>query len=129
MDGFHLVDGPIQPESYLPALQDEGFGAQVTFAGVVRRMEGETELSAIDYEAYAGMARTQADALLAEAQERYGPLAAVVVHRTGVVPVGEMAIWIGVATGHRAEAFEAARYLIDELKARVPIWKRDHRPR
>ena len=128
MESFHLVDGPIDPDRHLPDLADEAFGAVVTFAGVVRRHEGEVALRAIDYEAYAAMARREARALLQEAHERFGPLLAVVVHRTGEVPVGEAAVWIGVATGHRAEAFDAARFLIDELKARVPIWKRNHLP-
>ena len=109
-------------------LGGEEWGAVVTFAGVVRRTEGDARLRAIDYEAYAGMADKLLAQLLEEAHARWGEFEATVAHRTGEVAVGEPSVWIGVAAGHRAEAFEVARYLIDELKARVPIWKREHLP-
>ena len=104
------------------------FGAVVSFAGIVRRREGETALRAIDYEAYAPMARKALSGLLEEAHERWSGFQALLAHRTGEVEVGEASVVIVVATGHREEAFTICRWFIDELKARVPIWKREHLP-
>jgi molybdopterin synthase catalytic subunit len=74
------------------------------------------------------MAERAIAAILESAHARWPRFSAVVAHRTGVVPVGETSVWIAVAAGHRAEAFEVARHLIDEVKASVPIWKREHLP-
>lgn len=105
-----------------PGVDDEA-GAFVTFSGIVRRREGERSIDALDYSHYAGMAERELQALVEEARRRW-PLRAVgVVHRVGRVPVGEPSVVVAVSAGHRAEAFEAARFLIDTLKLRVPIWK------
>ena len=103
--------------------EDEEAGALVTFSGIVRRLEKGAAISALDYEHYAGMAEKEIGRLVEEARRRW-PLRRVgVVHRIGRVPVAEPSVIIAVSAGHRAEAFEAARWLIDELKKSVPIWK------
>lgn len=108
----------------LVAAGDVEVGAVVTFSGVVRPTEGDRTIPALDYEAYATMAGGQMRALVAEARSRW-PLARVgLEHRVGRVPAGRASVLVAVGAGHRAEAFEAARWLIDELKAKVPIWKR-----
>jgi molybdopterin synthase catalytic subunit len=125
---LHFCDGPIDQQALAASLPSGQAGAVVTFAGVVRDLEDGVPLRAIDYEAYEPMARAALDELLRDASARWPLLRAVIAHRTGVVPVGEASVWIGVATPHRAEAFDAARFLIDGLKSRAAIWKRAHLP-
>lgn len=103
-------------------------GAVVTFSGVVRAGENGARIGWLDYECYPAMAEKEARAIVEEAARRWALRGAVVLHRTGRVPAGEASVVVAVAAGHRAEAFEAARYLIDELKKRVPIWKAAPQP-
>lgn len=127
-DEVILSEGPLDEAALRARVGGEEYGAVVSFAGVVRRSEGGARLRAIDYEAYGPMARKGLAGLLDEAHERWSAFQAVLAHRTGEVEVGEPSVVIVVATGHREEAFEICRWFIDELKARVPIWKRDHLP-
>ena len=102
----------------------EGMGAAVVFHGIVRAQEGDTTISAIDYEAFDDMACHQFE-LIFEEIDRQWPIESVrVVHRIGVVPVNEASLWIEVIAPHRAEAFAACQFLIDQMKQRVPIWKK-----
>ena len=102
----------------------EGMGAAVVFHGIVRAQEGDTTISAIDYEAFDRMACHQFE-LIFEEIDRQWPIESVrVVHRIGVVPVNEASLWIEVIAPHRAEAFAACQFLIDQMKQRVPIWKK-----
>lgn len=121
-----LTEEPLDETALRAALGAEHDGAVVTFAGTVRRLEGSRALSGIVYQAYESMAHQELTRLLDDAHARWPRFRASVAHRVGFVPVGEASVWIGVAAPHRAEAFEVARFLIDELKARVPIWKKDH---
>ena len=101
-----------------------GMGAVVHFLGVVRGSEEGASIEAIDYTAFVPMAEVQFRKLLDEAARRW-PLESVrVVHRLGVVRVGEPSLWMEVVSPHRAEAFDACRWIIDEMKRVVPIWKR-----
>lgn len=106
-----------------PGDEAEG-GALVTFSGIVRATEGQDRIAHLDYEAYESMALGQMKALVVRARERWPLLRVGLVHRTGAVPAAEASVLVAVLAGHRAEAFEAARFLIDELKKSVPIWKR-----
>jgi molybdopterin synthase catalytic subunit len=98
---------------------DPGAGAIVTFQGVTR------EVASLDYEAYREMAEVRIAAILADAVERHGLLAAAAEHRVGRVPRGEPGVVVAVAAGHRGEAFDGAREAIDRIKAEAPIWKRE----
>jgi len=101
-----------------------GMGAVVVFHGVVRAQEGDTTISAIDYESFDDMACHQFE-LIFEEIDRQLPIESVrVVHRVGVVTVNEPSLWIEIIAPHRAEAFEACQFLIDQMKQRVPIWKK-----
>jgi len=101
-----------------------GMGAAISFAGVVRGIEDGTPIAAIDYTAFVPMAEVQFQKLFDEAAIRW-PLESVrLVHRLGVVRVGEASLWIEVVSPHRGEAFSACQWLIDEMKRVVPIWKR-----
>ena len=102
----------------------DGMGAVVTFHGVVRGEENGAPITAINYEANEPMAQHQFE-LIFEAMEKQWPLESVrLIHRLGVVPVNESSLWVEVVAAHRAEAFAACRFLIDEMKQKVPIWKR-----
>jgi molybdopterin synthase catalytic subunit len=107
-------------------LDRPGNGGVVVFAGRVRpdRRRGAT-VRALDYEADRGPALRALRELEREARRRFGARDVVLWHRVGRVPVGAVAVVVGVACAHRAEAFEAARFLIDRLKATVPIWKEE----
>ena len=99
-------------------------GAALIFHGVVRAQEGEATIAAIDYEAFDDMACHQFE-LIFEEIDRQWPIESVrVVHRVGVVPVNEPSLWVELIAPHRAEAFQACQFLINEMKQRVPIWKR-----
>ena len=102
----------------------KGMGAVIYFSGVVREIEGNAHITAIDYEAHEVMARHQF-ALIFDAVEKSWPVESVrLVHRLGVVPVNEPSLWVEVTAPHRAEAFDACQFLIDEMKQKVPIWKK-----
>ena len=102
----------------------KGMGAVIYFSGVGREIEGTAPITAIDYEAHEEMARHQF-ALIFDAVEKSWPVESVrLVHRLGVVPVNEPSLWVEVTAPHRAEAFDACQFLIDEMKQKVPIWKK-----
>lgn len=98
-------------------------GALVTFSGMVRATEGRGIIDHLRYEHYEGMAQKEIGKLIGEARERWPIRRVAVFHRSGSVPVTEASVIVAVSAGHRVEAFEAARFLIDELKTKVPIWK------
>ncbi len=119
-DELLITDQPIGDPG--PVATD--VGAVVVFWGVVRGQEDGQPIRALDYTAYGAMAEHQLRKLLADCRQRW-PLKRIrVVHRLGVVPVGEPSLLVRVEAGHRQEAFAAAQFIIDELKQKVPIWKR-----
>ena len=102
----------------------DGMGAVVTFAGVVRGREGEVAITGIDYESFDDMARRQFELIFAEIEQRWPIESVRLAHRTGIVKVTEPSLWVEVGAAHRAEAFYACQFLIDQMKQRVPIWKK-----
>ena len=102
----------------------DGMGAVVTFAGVVRDREGEAAITGIDYESFDDMARRQFELIFAEIEQRWPIESVRLAHRTGIVKVNEPSLWVEVVAAHRAEAFYACQFLIDQMKKRVPIWKK-----
>ena len=123
---FTISSEPIDGAALLRELGDRRAGACVTFVGWVRSTSSGRPVLALDYEAYAPLAEKEGLRILAEARARYPFIAARAVHRTGALKLGDLAVWVGVAAEHRAGAFDACRYIIDEAKARLPIWKREH---
>jgi molybdopterin synthase catalytic subunit len=99
-------------------------GAVVEFLGVVRDIEDGGRISALEYEAYRDMAEHQFHKIMEETRQRFPISSLRVIHRIGVIPVGEPSLYVCVIAGHRGEAFAAAQYLIDRLKQVVPIWKK-----
>lgn len=123
---FRISAEPLDPAALQRSLADERAGACVTFEGWVRnRSEGQPVLS-LEYEAYGALAEKEGARIVAEARERFAILGAACVHRTGHLQLGDLAVWVAVTSEHRGAAFEACRYIIDETKARVPIWKKEH---
>lgn len=101
-------------------------GAVVLFLGTVRELTGERQTLALDYEGYPEMALVQMAQLEAEVRERWPVIEVQLVHRLGHLELGEVSVAAAVSAPHRRQAFEAGQYLIDELKVRVPIWKKEH---
>jgi molybdopterin synthase catalytic subunit len=120
-----LSDGPIDVAELEGAVGRLGHGALVTFVGRARDTADDgREVVELEYEAYPEMAESVLREIAAEASARWG-VAAAVVHRVGTVPLGEAAVAIVTAGAHRAEAYEANRFVIEAIKERLPIWKRE----
>ena len=120
-----ICDEPID-ESVLLAQRkmSSGMGAAVCFLGVVRESEGADKISAIDYEAFEKMAEHQFNLLFEEIEKRWPIESIRLIHRVGVVKVGEPSLWVEIIAPHRGEAFAACQWLIHEMKRVVPIWKK-----
>lgn len=120
-----LTTDPIDVASALTYLQSEQAGAIDFFLGVVRDNTQDRPVDRLDYEAYDRMALSEMQKIVDEAHRRWPVLRCLVIHRTGTLRIGEIAVLIGVATAHRADAFDACRYIIDTIKQTVPIWKKE----
>lgn len=123
---FRLSTDPIDPTALAHALLDVRAGAYVEFQGWVRNYNEGRSVESLDYEAYPALAEKEGSRILTEAASRFALLGAGCVHRVGALRLGDMAVWVGVTSAHRGAAFEACRWIIDETKARVPIWKKEH---
>ncbi|MFO1506144.1 MAG: molybdenum cofactor biosynthesis protein MoaE [Lysobacterales bacterium] len=126
MKRFRLSGTPIDVAAERGVLVLDGAGAVIEFDGRVRNHNDGRAVEALDYQAYAPLAEDEGNAILAEAMARFRIVDARAVHRTGALEIGDIAVWIGVSAGHRGAAFDACRFVIDEIKRRVPIWKREH---
>ena len=100
-------------------------GGTVSFEGWVRNSHKGRGVTSLSYSAYERLANTEGYAILGEAKETYGLTFASAIHRTGDLSIGEMAIWIIAGAAHRGTAFDACRYLIEEMKQRLPVWKHE----
>ncbi len=123
---FKIVNQPIEIESLKATLEDAHAGACVTFEGWVRNHNEGKPVQALDYEAYPELAEKEGERILVEAREKFSVQTIACVHRVGALRIGDLAVWVGVTAAHRGAAFDACRYVIDEVKARVPIWKKEH---
>ena len=121
-----LVEHPLDPTALLAEVADSVAGASTLFVGTVRRTNLDREVTGIDYSAYEPMAARELAAIVAEAAERFESTRIVVEHRLGTLALGEASIVIAVSHARRAPAMDAQRFLIEEIKQRVPIWKREH---
>ena len=121
-----LVDAPLDPARLLAEVSAPSNGAALLFVGTVREVNEGRAVTGIDYSAYSAMARRELDAILGEAAARFGTEHLVVEHRLGTLAVGEASVAIAVAHPRRGAAYDVSRYIIEELKRRVPVWKREH---
>jgi len=122
---FCISESPIDSAALARELAVASAGACVSFEGWVRnRNEGRPVLR-LAYQAYAALAESEGQRILAEAATRFAIERAACVHRVGTLEIGELAVWVGVSAGHRDAAFAACRWIIDAMKAHVPIWKNE----
>jgi len=132
---FELSEEPLDPGALQARVEHPTCGAVVLFTGVTRERNRGEDVVRLDYEAFAEMSGPEMGRIFGDCLARFGPgsggddvdrtLRMLCVHRTGTVGVGEPSVVIAVASPHRAAAFDAARYLIDTLKERLPVWKKE----
>jgi molybdopterin synthase catalytic subunit len=123
---IELTTSIIDPDELRKTLFDPGAGAYSSFEGWIRNENEGQAVLRLEYEAYVPLAISEGENILAEAKQRFPHLHAHCVHRTGLLEIGDCAVWVGVSSPHRDEAFQACRYIIDQLKVRLPIWKKEH---
>jgi molybdopterin synthase catalytic subunit len=123
---FRLTQAVIDTDSARRELRDRGAGGYVSFEGWVRDHNEGREVTALEYEAFQDLALKEGDRILNEALRRFPIQRALCIHRLGALDLADLAVWVGVSAVHRGEAFDACRFIIDEVKHRVPIWKKEH---
>jgi len=121
-----ITTTPINPDELRRELFDPAAGAYCSFEGWVRNLNEGQAVLRLEYEAYEPLAVSEGQKILAAAQAQFPHLYAQCVHRSGLLEIGECAVWVGVSSPHRDEAFRACRFIIDEVKVRLPIWKKEH---
>lgn len=123
---FRIVEQPISLESLAATVGDPDAGAIVTFVGTTRATNRGRRVLKLEYEAYADMAVSEFEKIGEMARSRWELTQVAIVHRVGVVPLGEASVIIAVSAPHRREALEACHFCIDRLKLVAPIWKKEH---
>ena len=121
-----IVTHAIDPAALLAEVSSTANGASVVFVGTVREVSADRAVTALDYEAYGAMAERELVAIVRESELRWPPSRVVCEHRVGALALGDASVVIAASHPHRAEAFDACQYVIEQLKVRVPIWKREH---
>jgi molybdopterin synthase catalytic subunit len=122
-----MTDAPLSADAFSDALCRDDAGAQLVFSGVVRNRNDGRAVLAVTYDAHRPLAEQTFREIAEEARARWGEdLSVVVAHRAGRLSVGEISVVVGVASPHRDEAYEASRYVIEQLKVRSPVWKQEH---
>ena len=125
MSSFRFSDQPLDLDACRALLSDTSCGAYASFEGWVRNHNEGREVRALDYEAYESLGVKEGQRIIDEALARFEIERAACVHRVGALQLGDLAVWVGASAHHRDAAFAACRYIIDEVKARVPIWKKE----
>jgi molybdopterin synthase catalytic subunit len=121
-----IVTREIDVTALMAEAQSSDFGAVSVFLGTVRDVNDGRGVTAIDYSAYTSMAESELVSIISEAEDRFGVGAIVVEHRVGALEIGDVSVAIVAAHAHRGPALDCTRYVIEEIKQRVPIWKREH---
>jgi adenylyltransferase/sulfurtransferase len=125
MARFSLSPREIDAIAETAALANPKAGALVTFEGLIRNHNEGRQVAALEYEVFDVLATSEGELILGEAMARFGLHGARCIHRSGALAIGDMAVWVGVTASHRDAAFRASRYIIDEIKTRLPIWKHE----
>jgi len=123
MKSARIVERPIDVLQLIAAVEEHRYGAISVFLGTVRDTNDGRDVSGIEYTAYIAMAETEMVSILDEAQTRFGVTAIAVEHRIGSLEPGQLSVAIAAADAHREPAMDCTRYVIEEIKRRVPIWK------
>lgn len=127
MTSIEILDGPVSKTEVVGSLQNPAHGGQAFFFGLVRNLNHGRTVLGVSYECHRTLATREISRIIADAGQKWGEgLDFVVHHGTNRLAVGEVSVGIGVSSKHRTEAFEACRYVIEQLKVRVPIWKQEH---
>jgi len=126
MSAFRFSHTPIDTAALRAELANPESGGYTSFEGWVRNHNEGHKVRHLEYQAFEPLAVKEGERIVAEAIKRFGIERAACVHRVGDLAIGEMAVWVGASARHREEAFRACRYIIDEVKHRVPIWKKEH---
>ncbi len=116
----------IAVEALREQIMDPAAGGLCVFEGWVRNENEGHTVERLEYEVYEPLAVREGQRVLSEAGQRFPHLRACCVHRSGILEIGDCAVWVGVVAPHRDEAFLACRYIIDQIKVRLPIWKKEH---
>lgn len=125
MKRFQISGQAIDIDALKQAMQQDQAGAFISFEGWVRNHHQGRSVEGLAYQAYSALAETEGEKIVAEALEKFEVLHVLCVHRTGDLAIGDCAVWVGVTAAHRDAAFAACRFVIDEVKQRVPIWKKE----
>jgi molybdopterin synthase catalytic subunit len=123
---FRFTQSAIDTATARLELLDLGAGGYVSFEGWVRDHNEGQEVTRLEYEAFQELGVNEGERIIAEALTRFPIKSALCIHRLGDLSLADMAVWVGVSSAHRGEAFDACRFIIDEVKHRVPIWKKEH---
>ncbi|HCN15199.1 MAG TPA: molybdenum cofactor biosynthesis protein MoaE [Moraxellaceae bacterium] len=123
--GFALLDKPINDRRLKLALLNDQSGALATFEGWVRNHNNARPVTKLTYYGYEKLAINQGEKLITQAKQQFDIINAVAIHRIGDLAIGDMAVWIGVTAHHRYPAFDACRWLLDAIKADIPVWKQE----
>jgi molybdopterin synthase catalytic subunit len=126
MEKFRINSNPLNPQSLKEELANHAAGGFVSFEGWVRNRNEGKDVTHLEYQAYEGLATKEGDRIIEEAIKKFDIVDALVEHRVGDLQLGEIAVVVHVSAIHRGPAFDACEYIIDELKVRVPIWKKEH---
>ncbi len=126
MEAFALASERLDIDSLIRQLDDPAAGALVLFHGRVRNHHQGRAVTGLDYHAHMALAAREGSRLLDQLQAAHPTCRIVARHRIGMLPVGEVAFWVGVTSAHRAEAFAACEDCVRQVKSRVPIWKKEH---
>jgi len=122
---FSLSETKINDALLKLEARDTSAGGFVCFEGWVRDHNQGKSVTKLAYEAYTQLAIKEGNRIIAEAEEKYDIKKAICTHRVGLLEIGDMAVWVGVSAAHRDAAFKACRFILDQVKARVPIWKNE----
>ncbi len=125
-DMFAIAKDDIAVDELREKLKDPAAGGYCVFEGWVRNENEGHEVERLEYEVYEPLAISEGEKVLNEALQKYPYRKVYCVHRSGALEIGDCAVWVAVAAAHRDEAFKACRYIIDQIKIRLPIWKKEH---
>lgn len=123
--GFALLDEAIDNQRLKDFLQDEQCGALATFEGWVRNHNNDSRVTSLTYYGYEKLAINQGKRIIEEAKRLFDIENAVAIHRIGALEIGDMAVWVGVSSKHRYPAFDACKWILDTIKADIPVWKQE----
>ncbi|MGM8884842.1 molybdenum cofactor biosynthesis protein MoaE [Psychrobacter sp. 1U2] len=125
-DGFALLDEAIDETRLRAMLDEDSCGAFACFEGRVRNHNNASSVERLTYYGYEDLAINQGRQIIADAKEKFAITHAVAIHRIGALEIGDIAVWIGVVSAHRYPAFDACRWILDTIKADIPVWKQEY---